>query len=407
MQLEFRGLTESEPGAAWRKVVDHGWPGWGAWFRAKGGPSGPSLEDSRRAVRRHMPEMETLLERLSGAVPGDEDFARFLTFWTPPRYLVSCSQIVLDDDEGPMLLRNYDLDPNLNESTMLHSAWRGRRVMGMVEGLAGLADGMNEAGLAASLTFGGRPNSGRGFGIPLIIRYVLETCRDAADAREALRAVPCHMSYNVTVADRGGDWATVFLAPDRPAIVSDQPLATNHQLGVEWPRHGRETRTEIREEHLQAMLDRKPGLSGAEARRDFLRAPLFSTGYARGFGTVYTASYRPASGEARLSWKDGGDLRWSIADFAPSEMQVTYSETGSRAAPAAPARARPHVVKAAPAQAIRPQDIPRARSGTIDQTLAAFFGELSGCLAGRRDWASLGTFWSRAARPATPNGDPS
>lgn len=389
MQLQFRGLTEQWPGPAWQAVFDHGWPGWRDWFLSRGGRDGAGLPETRRALRRHMPEFEGLWDELVGVVRGDDDAALFLSFWTPPRYLVSCSQLVLCDDAGPMLVRNYDLDPRLNESCMLHTAWRGRRVMGMVEGLAGLADGMNDAGVAASLTFGGRAQSGRGFGIPLIMRYLLEMCRDVADAREVLRAVPCHMSYNVTIADRAGDWATVFLAPDRPPILSDRPLATNHQLGVEWPRHGRETRTRMRETHLRKMLDRPERLTGEGAIRSFLSPPLFATDYARGFGTVYTAAYRPATGEARLHWKGGAPLGWSIDDFRPASASVTYSARGSVATATGPCAD----ARAAPSRPAR------------DPSATGFMSQLSACLAGRQDWAALGRFWTPTSDPALPYGD--
>ncbi|MDN5788180.1 C45 family peptidase [Pseudorhodobacter sp.] len=391
MQLDFRGLTEGQPGAAWKKVFAHGWPGWREWFLSRGGDSGPQLDESQRALRRYMPEMESLWEQLVAEVDGDDVAARFLSFWTPPRYLVGCSQLVMADDDGPMLIRNYDLDPDLNESTMLHSAWRGRQVMGMVEGMAGLSDGMNDSGLAASLTFGGRPQSGRGFGIPLIMRYVLEMCRDVTDAREALRRIPCHMSYNVTVADRSGAFATVFLAPDRPTLVSDRPLATNHQLGVEWPHHGRVSRTREREKHLETMVA-KGDLTIAAARDAFLRAPLFSTAYDKAFGTVFTAAYRPMSGEATLSWRDGPPVVWRIGAFEPKQVSVTYSASGS-------------VVGPAINQAAAFNAVPVARDPATVPNLAAFFSELADCMAGRQNWASLGELWRRPAHTASNHGD--
>jgi predicted choloylglycine hydrolase len=46
----------------------------------------------------------------------------------------------------------------------------------MLDCLWGLLDRVNDAGLAISLAFGGRPQVGEGFGIPLVIRYVQETC---------------------------------------------------------------------------------------------------------------------------------------------------------------------------------------------------------------------------------------
>ncbi|WP_281859372.1 C45 family autoproteolytic acyltransferase/hydolase, partial [Litoreibacter halocynthiae] len=247
--------------------------------------------------------------------------------------LVHCSQAVLIDGDGPMLIRNYDLDPKLNESTLLSTKWRGRRVAGMVEGIVGLSDGINDAGLAASLTFGGRTVSANGFGIPLIIRYVLETCADVQQAVEALRAVPSHMSYNVTVADASGDFATVFLAPDRPTIVTRTPYTTNHQLGVEWPRHGRFSNTKGRADHLEALFE-NPHLTANHLKGEFLTSPLASTGYERGFGTIYTAVYRPKARKMSLLWMDGTGEDHDLGSIKPHERLVHYSEAGSQSLPA-------------------------------------------------------------------------
>ena len=88
--------------------------------------------------------------------------------------------------------------------------------MGTSDGLWGLVDGMNDAGLAISLTFGGRRVVGDGFGVPLILRYVLQTCETAEEAGEVLARVPTHMSYNVTVLDAKRNYLTAMMAPDRP-----------------------------------------------------------------------------------------------------------------------------------------------------------------------------------------------
>lgn len=330
MQLNFRSLSEDRPGEAWRKVHAHGWPGWSEWFLARTQDKDPDLREARRAIRRHMPEYEGLWDELNLACGADDDAAHFLSFWSPPRYLVNCSQAVMVDQDGPFLIRNYDLDPDLNEATLLSTNWRGRRVVGMVEGMAGLADGMNDAGLAASLTFGGRVVTQTGFGIPIIMRYILEMCTNTQDAVEALRTVPTHMSYNVTVIDKSGEWATVFLAPDRPAIVRKQPWATNHQLGVEWPRHGRVSNTMGRAKHLETLLA-QPDLTEHQLREEFRSAPLFSTNYAQGFGTVYTATYRPTLGEVSLSWKDGTTERWNINDVEERHRSIRYTDDGSSA----------------------------------------------------------------------------
>ena len=63
------------------------------------------------------------------------------------------------------------------------TGWAGRRVIGMSDCLWGLLDGVNEDGLAISLAFGGRPVVGDGFGVPLVMRYVLQTCSTVDEAQ--------------------------------------------------------------------------------------------------------------------------------------------------------------------------------------------------------------------------------
>jgi predicted choloylglycine hydrolase len=57
----------------------------------------------------------------------------------------------------------------------------------MLDCLWGPLDGVNDTGLAVSLAFGGRPQVAAGFGIPLVIRYVLETCGSTEEATRTLR----------------------------------------------------------------------------------------------------------------------------------------------------------------------------------------------------------------------------
>jgi predicted choloylglycine hydrolase len=221
-----------------------------------------------------------------------------------------------------MLARNYDYSPILCEGQLLLSAWHSRRVMAMTDCLWGVLDGVNESGLSVSLTFGGRPIVGDGFGVPLVLRYVLEFCERTKDAVAQLRRIPIHMAYNVTVLDRAGDYATLMLAPDREPAITRLPIAANHQMQVEWEDYARATATLERERFLFRRL-KEPDVNEARLLADFLTPPLYTNAYERGFGTLYTAAYWPAEGAMSLLWPTDR-LDQQISGFAEGERRRDY-----------------------------------------------------------------------------------
>ena len=300
MNLTFRAVREDDPGPVWAGLFAAYWPSYRAWWAREGLSARPTYTAGRRAIATHMPEMLGLYDRLAEAAGGGDAAARFLSYWCPPRYLTACSQAVWPG-AAPLLVRNYDYAAHAFDALLLSTRWQGRRVTGMSDGLFGLVDGMNEDGLTVSLTFGGRPQTGEGFGVPLILRYVLETCTTAEEVGAILARVPSHMSYNVTVLDRHRHFLTAYLAPDRPPVLTHAAVATNHQERVEWSSHARFTATVERERYLLRRLQLHPETEerfiGA-----FLRPPLYSTAFSDGFGTLYTAAYRPEAGTVTLHW---------------------------------------------------------------------------------------------------------
>ncbi len=197
--------------------------------------------------------------------------------------------------------------------------------MGTSDGLWGLVDGINDAGLTVSLTFGGRREVGLGFGVPLILRYILQTCETTAQAAAVLHRVPCHMSYNVTVLDAKRRFVTAYLTPDRPTIISHTPVATNHQERVEWSIHARFTATVERERFLLQRLTLHPETQDKFIGA-FLKPPLYSTAFASGFGTLYTAAYWPVQRQMDLCWPD---VKWShrLKSFHEGTQGIYIPET--------------------------------------------------------------------------------
>ncbi len=330
LQLNFNSIAEAQPGPKWQKLFNTHWPAYRAWFESKGAMYKPDLKTSQQMLKQYMPELVPTYERLCELAGNDGGAQRFLTGWQPPAYITGCSQAILQNP--PQLVRNYDYHPHLSEGTVLNSAWNGKHVIATGDCLMGVVDGMNSDGLVASLTFGGRKVVGDGFGIPFILRYVLEFCSDVEEASEALQKVPTHMAYNIMVLDKTGAYKMLQLAPDHKPKVTDMRVSTNHQGTPDWPEHAAFSKTLEREKFLQQKL-KENDLKAEVLASAFLKKPLFNRQYNDGFGTVYTAVYRPAEGYMELRWQDE-TLHQSFDAFEEGNTLITFSEKEVVATPA-------------------------------------------------------------------------
>ena len=321
MERIISAISEVLPGEKWQSLFRYHWPAYRRWFLSEGAEARPLYLSARLALKRHMPELMPTYDRLVELAGGSDVAARFLTLYRPPAYIRACSQAVWTGSP-PLLVRNYDYSPQLFEGAILHTAWNGRKVVGTSDCLWGLVDGMNEDGLVVSLSFGGRKVVGDGFGVPLLLRYILEFCTTTDESVEVLCRIPSHMSYNVTILDSQGDFKTVFIAPDRAPQVTRRAMTTNHQQGVEWDQHARASNTLDRERALERYLE-KYAHDSDRLIRAFLRPPLYSTAYRRGFGTLYTAVYQPSSLEVEYLWSHES-WRFSMHAFVDRTLIAKY-----------------------------------------------------------------------------------
>ena len=259
-------------------------------------------------LRRHLPELVPTHRRLVELTGGDRTAARMLTMWNAPAFLPGCSRAVLTAPT-PALCRNYDYSPALWERTIYTSAFTGRRVIGTGDCLWGLLDGMNDAGLAVSLTFGGRPGAGPGFAVPIVLRYLLEVADSVGAAKDLLRRIPVAMSYNLTMVDRAGNACTAFVRPGAAPDFSAALAATKHHGTVpEHPERARTLRSVPRLDHLTALIADAP--DPADLVDAFTSDPLYNRAYSRAFGTLYTVLYRPVEGTVEyirpdVTWRRG------------------------------------------------------------------------------------------------------
>ena len=316
--LTMHGLREARPGPCWQALFRSTWPAYRRWFLRDGDTARPGRRASAVALARHMPELVATWERLVELAGGGDLPARMLTAWDPPAFQPGCSQAVVLTDAGPLLVRNYDYDPRLLERVVFSSAFTGRRVVGTSDCLWGLLDGVNDRGLALSLAFGGCPGTGVGFGIGLVVRYLLEMCETVGDVAGTLRRLPVNATYNLTAVERSGEHATYFVGPERAPERHTLTAVSNHRGRVpDWPAYAQRIRSVERQEAIADLLAH--GGAADELVAAFLRPPLRSTAWDEGFGTLYTAAYRPAEGVVDYLWPDS---TWRRSFDAPPETHT-------------------------------------------------------------------------------------
>jgi predicted choloylglycine hydrolase len=308
------------------KAVDVGDGGDGRWLarmREVVGENDPTVwlaeegrtpEGAARAKElfaRHLPELVPVLERLAGQAPELPHGETLLTHAASNPFWAACTQTA----RPGRLLRNYDFPPGQCEGTIARTHFL-RPVIGMQDGAWGLLDGMNDAGLAVSLTFGGRFEHGRGLSVLIVLRYVLETCTTVDEAVEKMRTIPINIPQNVTLADPHRA-LTVQVGPDIPLTIDPDPVAcaANHQLAAPVPPE---------EEAGSHTLERVAAIRAAGPDTPvatMLRPPLYVE-YDEGYGTLYTADYRATDGEVTYHWPGAAPWSQSFATFTEGSRTI-------------------------------------------------------------------------------------
>lgn len=318
MLKRFVFAREDRPKGAWLTRFAAGREEAERWYRGVDRTTPPTTSECRAAIRDHMPELLSHYDRVCGLV-GDDDLAhRIVSQFRPPPVTGGCTQAIWLGDDGPALVRNYDDPLDIVSDRFELTSWSGREVIAKAQRpWGGCIDGMNEDGLVGSLTFGGSAALGRGFSVILMLRYVLETCHHVEQAVAALSRIPIATSHNVTLLDKSGAYATLFLGPDRAPAVSLVRACTNHQESIGTVSNSVERQQVV----LEALNDPAMSLSDLIAR--FREPPLIAR-WAKST-TVYTAVYRPAERRVDYIWP-GKSWCQRIGQFEPGEYTHDYGE---------------------------------------------------------------------------------
>ncbi|TDC24798.1 acyl-coenzyme A--6-aminopenicillanic acid acyl-transferase [Streptomyces sp. 8K308] len=309
LKKTFRATAVGDGGdGRWAAEARAAWPEAEKWLTDEGRTAAGAAE-ARRLFDTHLPELVPVLERLAAQLDRGRLGETFLTQAAFRPFFAACTQAAFDG----VLLRNYDFPPDEVEGTFVSSNFL-RPVIGSQDGIWGLLDGMNDAGLAVSLTFGGRLVHGPGLAVLIVVRYLLETCDTVDEALAALRRIPVALSQNLTLVDRERA-VTVYLGPDMEpteaagaAAGGALACAANHQHLPVSEEEERGTNTEERLATVRAVAE---GREPEQVRRALLRPPLYRYGHEGAGGTVYTAEYRPAEGRVTYLWP--GEEPWELS----------------------------------------------------------------------------------------------
>ena len=322
MQKRFVAISEDTSGNAWRERFIAGRAEAEAWYRGTGRGAPPTATECRAQLQRHMPELLGPYERVCALVGEDDLAPQILSQFRPRPLAHGCTQAVWLGADGPALVRNYDFTLGVVSDHFESTRWFGREVISKGQRpWGGCLDGMNADGLVASVTFGGSPAQGLGFSIILIVRYILETCSRVSEAVAALRRIPVALSQNVTVLDKTGAYATVFLSPERAPAVSRAPVCANHQDPGVSLSLSRGTARSITRQQVALRALESSGATLAKLTETFLSAPIYSREASS--PTVYSAVYRPAALTVDYVWP-GHVMIQGIGSFRPGHYVHDY-----------------------------------------------------------------------------------
>ncbi len=249
--------------------------------------------------------------------------------FAPPSYLSGCSQAVwrTPGREHRSSCGTTTTPRSGSRARSSPRPGRAERVIGVSDCAWGLLDGINEDGLAVSLAFGGRKVVGTGFGVPLVVRYLLQTCGSTTEARRSvLRRLPYHLAHTLTIVDVTGDTCTAYSLPTARSCSPRCAVATNHQGQIEWTEHARATFSLEREGASVGLVT--GGVSSSPSRRARVPDPAALPGRLRAAnGDALHRGLRRSAGAATYCWPG---LAWeqSFAEFGPGVQTVDGREPG-------------------------------------------------------------------------------
>ncbi len=262
----------------------------------------------------------------------------------------NCSHMVvlppLTSDGHLLVGRSYEWKPEEEDLRLCTTQIEGKaRHLGFSLLLFGRMEGLNEHGLSLTMSGGmaaGLPhewNKKTGLNFWVVQRGILESCRDVADALDALRACIPTSNTNMLLAERGGKAALVEISAGEMRVqeidsASDRPylVSTNHYIlpGMAERNH-HQFILDLSLPRAQAI---RSCIEGAQptVTRETLRGLLaqkvpggcFGPYYSDGFGTLWSMIFDLTVGEVEICFGAPGFNPWRTFTLESGGEMMEY-----------------------------------------------------------------------------------
>ncbi len=265
-----------------------------------------------------------LLSEIRGFAEGvGEDYRRFLVFTSNFGNDTGCTQFYKDGH----LARNYDDAPSSVENEFLLISPEGSfRSFGASAGYVERLDGINERGLAVSLTFGaGYPAKEFGIGAAMLQKIMLDKAENVNQALEIFTKAPYVTPNNIMLADASGRALIIESSAGKHRIRQADGLlvcANSYQdPEMKDQQKLKNPTTAWREKQVERS---KNSLSNEEAMMDLLTSDfpngLFEPYFTDGLGTLWSVIYTPSTRGIYLATgvKGAGrkEARYNLSDLS-------------------------------------------------------------------------------------------
>ena len=174
--------------------------------------------------KKYYPE---ILEEIRGIAEGQKCSLKILQAFLFGMYAVppqcSCSCFAAATAGGILLGRNSDFFPEsrrLNMNVIYRLSGDAIDFTGNTIAFVEMEDGINACGLAAGLTSVFPSVRQPGFNAGILLRYLLEKCRNVPEAAEAVKKLPAGSSCNLILADPEGNIASMEVNPEKKIVTS-------------------------------------------------------------------------------------------------------------------------------------------------------------------------------------------